>query len=458
MPVPPSPPLVTYSTPAPTDVVSFSVICRPAHAPMSSDEFRARLPDAPLDELLPDAAVLAGVANQLRSLGFEVFDQSASPIVIAAGPVARFEAVFGSQLAKMTQRTFTDHAEREITAIVLAKGSTQPRPDAVPGALIVSVPEPPLLANTPTTTGTDTRVCLDLRTGVAGLTRAKATNLLKLRSGSSATGEGVTVAVVDSGFDKHAFFNGHGYHITRLSSWHAGAADVDTHHHGTYVLANLLACAPGVDAFGVKFVDVNSGFATALSIPKVRIISLSWCWDLSVNPATSETDGLYLQIRDAIGKGVTVVVAAGNFSGRTFPALMREVIAVGGVAVDQTRAVTAWVGTTAFTASAVRQVPDVCGIASEINLPLPPINGQPATMHCQEGETSCATAQVAGVAALLIQKRPSLTPQAVKGHLTSGAMDVIVGSTFSNQNAGAGKDVATGSGLVDALTSWHLVP
>ena len=68
-------------------------------------------------------------------------------------------------------------------------------------------------------------------------------------------------------------------------------------------------------------------------------------------------------------------------------------------------------------------------------------------MQCVEGETSCATAQVAGVAALLLQKNSSLTPTLVKKYLVAGASDVTAGSTFSGQLAGPGKDPATGSGF-----------
>jgi subtilisin family serine protease len=426
---------------------------------MSADEFRARLREAPIDELLPEPAVLAGVAKELRALGFEVFEQSASPIVIAAGSVERFEAVFGTKLAKMTRRNFDDHSEREVTAVVLAKGSPEPRPDRIPGALVVSVPQPPLLANMPQVTNTAAPVCLDLRNGVAVLTRAKATNKLKLASGKLTKGQGVTVAVVDSGFYRHEFFEGRRYHITRLSSLNAGAADVDPGHHGTYVLANLLVCAPGVDAYGVKFSDVPiSGIATALGIPNIRVISLSWYWDVGSIGWASELDSLWFQIRVAHSKGVTVVVAAGNWAVQTFPAMLPEVIAVGGVAVDQTSNFTAWTGTTAFLANATRQVPDLCGIASEINLPLPPINGQAATMSCHEGQTSCATAQVAGVAALLLQKDPTLTPDTLKGYLMDGAYDVRLGNTFSGQFAAPGPDPATGHGLVDAEKSWNLMP
>jgi hypothetical protein len=112
----------------------------------------------------------------------------------------------------------------------------------------------------------------------------------------------------------------------------------------------------------------------------------------------------------------------------------------------------------------MRQVPDVCGVASEIDLPMPPVGGSPERMQCMDGGTSCATAQVAGVAALLLQKNSSLTPSDVKAHLVTGAETAAAGTGFASYQkgpgyrAGSAQSVATGTALVHALDSWHLVP
>jgi subtilisin family serine protease len=79
-------------------------------------------------------------------------------------------------------------------------------------------------------------------------------------------------------------------------------------------------------------------------------------------------------------------------------------------------------------------------------------------MMCREGGTSCATPQVAGVAALLLQNNPTLTPFEVKALLMLGAQDVSAGKSYSGAYAKRGWDAATGYGLVDAMTSWSLVP
>jgi subtilisin family serine protease len=93
-----------------------------------------------------------------------------------------------------------------------------------------------------------------------------------------------------------------------------------------------------------------------------------------------------------------------------------------------------------------------------------------------EGETSCATAQVAGVAALLLQKNPALTPSDVKGYLVAGAekasMEMSVaayparpahvgtGTGFAagtQPGSATAAGLGTGTALVNALESWHLV-
>jgi subtilisin family serine protease len=69
--------------------------------------------------------------------------------------------------------------------------------------------------------------------------------------------------------------------------------------------------------------------------------------------------------------------------------------------------------------------------------------------------TSAAAPQVAGICALLLQKRPTLLPAQVKAILRSTATDVTVGTSAMGQPAGPGVDAATGSGLVHALNAWQ---
>jgi serine/threonine protein kinase/tetratricopeptide (TPR) repeat protein len=445
---------VTYKTPLSTEPVLFSVVCQPASGDISVDEFRAKLSDSAIEDLLPSGEVLTNVANHLASLGFEVDPQTASPIVIAKGTVGQFERVFlGTRLTKMTRRSRYHDSTQEVDGIVLDERSATPSVDAIKGALFLAVPEPPVFADA-SAAGSDVgRFCLDLPHDVATHVGAEAVHRRVLPSGKHATGEDVTVAVVDSGFADLPYFNHYKYHIKRLTSWGVSNPEIDPQRHGTNVLANLLACAPGGDSWGVKFQSVTAGFATALNIPAIRVISLSWAYDVSVNPMTSGMFHLQYQILHAVRKkGINVVVAAGNWSGETFPARMPDVIAVGGVALGSSKSRSAWPGTTCFATATNRNVPDICGIASDLKMPLPAVDQTP----CSEGETSCATAQVAGVVALLLQKQPTLTPPQVKALLMDTATDVVHG-VVNHHHAKHGLDLPTGAGLVNALESWSRV-
>jgi subtilisin family serine protease len=123
-----------------------------------------------------------------------------------------------------------------------------------------------------------------------------------------------------------------------------------------------------------------------------------------------------------------------------------------------------------------RRVPDFCGLvgmqprATYIMLPLPngcaidtDLGGSPQPNKDETATndgwavisgTSAAAPQVAGICALLLQKRPTLTPAQVKAILRSTATDVTTGVSAMGQPAGPGVDAATGSGLVHALNAW----
>jgi subtilisin family serine protease len=433
---------------------------------MSLDEFRERLAASETRALLPSAKTLDTVAARVRALGFEVLDNLVFPkgipglAVFARGRVALFESVFRTRLATMTRKSTGDQAsDRELssTGIVVAEGAPDPSPDPLgPGAILVSVAEPPVLAETVATVGTatDTEVCLAL-SDVAHETHADEVHQRDLLLRGRANGSGVRVAVVDTGFAMHPFFDA--YHVTRIAGPYASGSGLGD-EHGTQVLANLLACAPGVDAWAVKYFKVDTAFATAMLIPKVRVISLSWVFPIGSNPRPSSILPLEYFVQVAVSyMGIAVVAASGYRTGETTPARLHEVIAVGGAKFVSPPPPSAWGNSSAFTSTiyGTRMVPDLCGLASQINMPVPE---PPAGWDCQWGSTSCATPQVAGVAALLLQKNPTLSPWKVRGKLMSFATDITSGFAFSGDPAGPGKDAATGAGFVNAIESWkHVV-
>jgi subtilisin family serine protease len=68
--------------------------------------------------------------------------------------------------------------------------------------------------------------------------------------------------------------------------------------------------------------------------------------------------------------------------------------------------------------------------------------------------TSAACPQVAGVVALLLEKKPGLSPADVKKKLMDTARDITTGTSGTGETAGPGNDDATGAGLVDAKWSY----
>src|SRR5262245_42291510 len=317
---------------APDDLVSFSIVGRPKPG-VSLDELLDRLTLSTLSEYTAPESTLTHVKHQLRSLGFEVFNLP-SPVVSARGPVNLFEKEFACTLTNMIRTTTKGDSTHTVQAIVLAPDSSEPSPDRIDGALLIAVVAPPQLA-VPKTPPVSNNFSLHLPGDIAQLTGASATHRLTTPLGERATGSGVRVAVIDTGFAPHPYFDQHGYKITRLAAPDTHSPDVDAQRHGTKVIAALLACAPDVEAIGIKGGN-NDVLAIdlAMTLPGLRAISLSWVHNLvGKKTLPHRLIPLWVRILVTIGTGVPVIAAAGN--GQTsFPAMMPEVIAVGGAAID----------------------------------------------------------------------------------------------------------------------------
>jgi serine protease AprX len=444
-----------YEPAAPDDLVSFAVVCQPASG-ASLERLRSTLTVESLDEYLPSEEVLAGVGDQLRELGFEVFDLP-GPVVSARGSVARFQSVFHAELVRRTRTVTNSVSEKTTTSVVLKPDSLAPSAGPLRGALLISVMSRPHFV-VPRLPSTTPKFSLHPPGDIAHLTCASATHRLSTALGNRATGEGIAVAVLDTGFALHPYYSDHGYRITRVAMNDTSDPEIDDDSHGTSILAGLFACAPDAHAYAIKIgADATLGFRYAMRIPNLRVISVSWVDDRAVgNTLPLELKPLELSILAAIRAGVTVVAAGGNGQPSTFPAMMPDVIAVGGVAVDGDDGITASRASSSFTSGIFpgRNVPDFCAIASTMWLPIP---GDPPDWISAPGGTSCATTQVAGIAALLLQKSPRLTPAEIRRVMAETAEDVRDGTTRSGNRARLGTDRATGAGLVNALEAWQLV-
>jgi serine protease AprX len=442
----------------PREIVSFSVICRPQSG-MDLKTVHERLALNTLDECLPSSSTTQRVTAQLRERGFEVLIEDVnhpSPLVSARGTVELFESTFKVKLVKRVRIVRAQYAEHKEEWFVTATESGPPLASEIHGALVIALVEPPLLIAPLTphaTPGFDLHVPGD----IALLTMSSAAHRLELPFGDRATGGNVGVAVVDSGFFPHPFYIDHAYRISRAAPSDTSNPDVDNQAHGTSVIANVFACAPDAQVFGIR-IGPNPVLALDLAMTfPIDVISCSWVYNLP--DATSLPPiqlAIAVRLLTCIAAGKVVVAGAGNGQRATFPAMMPEVIAVGGVEVSAADAISVWSRSSSF-ASVIysgRRVPDVCGLASNILLPVPPDAGQ--TWRSKPG-TSYATPQVAAVCALLRQKDPALTPAQIRNVLFETATDVSAGRSASGDPAVRGPDDATGGGLVNAVQAWQAV-
>ncbi len=265
-----------------------------------------------------------------------------------------------------------------------------------------------------------------------------------------ATGAGVRVAVIDSGLDLgHEEFAGQ---VVAAYNAVDHTGDVtDFNGHGTHVAGTIAARADnGAGVVGIapdaELIIARSGSAgthTAYSVVEAmdfavaqgaRVMNMS----LGVGLPTPDSDSLTqyffrTAVDAAVRAGVVVVASAGNDQQRGspygVPALLPDVIAV--AAVDSDREVTDF--------SNLRPYVDVAAPGKAIWSAWPRDLGNRTGYRAVQG-TSMAAPHVAGVAALVLEANPALTPCEVQAIIEGTAVDL----------GAPGKDPRYGSGLVDA--------
>ncbi len=255
--------------------------------------------------------------------------------------------------------------------------------------------------------------------------------------------------------------------------------------HGTAEAANVLAVAPGaIFSFvkcGENFQFSHAAFQSAVANQNPDIITCSWGTG-AINNA------LYGDVANAVANGVVVIFAAGNghvdnpasWSSKTVA--HPDLISVGGAYPIQGGGLRASDFASSYDSfiftNPQRHCPDVVGLVGEdprgilIMLPTEPENAMDDNagngLACAVGEnfpdcdetgtddgwcvcsgTSASAPQTAGIAALLLQQHPNLTPMAVKNILQNSAQDITAGNSSPGDAAADGWDAATGFGLID---------
>jgi serine protease AprX len=271
-------------------------------------------------------------------------------------------------------------------------------------------------------------------------------------------GEGVTVAVIDTGVAPH-------YDLTRPNNRIIGFKDFvnnrtspyDDNGHGTHV-AGIIAgngyssrgkyvgVAPKSNILAIKALDAEGSGNTSNIISAISyIVNTKDTYGTKVinlsigSPANSscKKDPLCRAVIEAMNKGITVVVAAGNSGPNNgtilSPGINPNVITVG--ASNDNRTVDIADDTIASFSS---RGPTIEG-ASKPDLVAPGVNINSLSNIQLDGYesssgTSMATPFVAGSAALLLEKEKSLSPKEVKKKL----MNSCVNLNDSRESQGAG--------------------
>lgn len=264
-----------------------------------------------------------------------------------------------------------------------------------------------------------------------------------------ATGEGVTVAVIDSGVDAThpdlagAVLDGSQYTVVRTEDEYrrsTPAPDRDCLGHGTAV-AGLVAArrsegdrmagvAPAARIYPVRVAD---GVEQATANTLATMIDDAVDAGAGVINLSLATPTDYPPVREAVERAVAadavVVAATGNegnegvSGGRMYPAAYPGVLAVAAVGDD---------GQPLDTSNAGEWV-DLAGYGEALAVPAPGGSG-----YRTESGTSFAAAQVSGAAALVRSRFPGLSAAEVTERLTASAAPV-----------GGIRNDRTGAGIVD---------
>lgn len=247
-----------------------------------------------------------------------------------------------------------------------------------------------------------------------------------------ARGDNVLVAVVDSGIDvDHPALAG----VVEKSFDPLNSSE-GPHAHGT-ALAGIIAgqnrlsgAAPKVHILGARAFGTTQG--STISI----IASIDWAVSqgarvINMSFAGPQDPALGRALAAAHQRNVVLVAASGNAGPPLWPAADPHVIAVTATDYDD-------------------HLYSMANRGSHVAIAAPGVDilvANPAGAYKMETGTSFSAGFVSGVAALILQRKPQLTPDAVKKVLLSTAHDL----------GPKGRDDQFGAGLLDAFQAVNAV-
>ncbi|MEX2621283.1 MAG: S8 family serine peptidase [Egibacteraceae bacterium] len=440
----------------------------------------AALEHEELAQYRPSRGRVAQTAAELQRLGFTVRHLGTFSV---SGDVAQqtWEETFGTRVERRSQPVSADRpGAGELAFLSHVADVPFTIPPTLQGLVERAYPQlPPTFFASP----------LPPRVGYHHL-RVPADVAMILRATpvhqAGVTGDGVLVAMTDTGFYRHPFYDWHGYRYQATLAPDAVHVELDENGHGTAEAANIFAVAPDIDFIGVKMGgNATLAFKTASDLHPA-VLTNSWGYHL---PGETELPNhlkpLEAAVAEAVGeRGIAVCFSAGN-GHVAFPGMMPDVISVGGVHARDTLSGDDFDLEAADYASSFdsliypgRHVPDVCGLVgmqpAGIYILLPVQPGCEIDVGLAGGTfpdadetadddgwavisgTSASSPQIAGLCALLRQAQPGLPPSLIKALLRASARDVTTGQSAMAEPAGPGHDGATGAGLVDAHRAYLL--
>ncbi len=245
-------------------------------------------------------------------------------------------------------------------------------------------------------------------------------------------GDNVLVAVIDSGIDA-----GH----PELAGVIAGTFDAldsseKPHTHGTAIAgaiaarSRLMGVAPAARILAIRAFGASGNTASGTSFAILKSLEYAVAQNarvINMSFAGPADPAMARHLTLARGKGIVLIAAAGNFGPKSpaqYPAADPNVIAVSATDAEDKL----------FTASNRGNHIAIAAPGVDILLPAPEANYQVTS------GTSFAAAHVSGIAALILERRPGLSPDNVRRILQISARDL----------GPRGKDDQYGAGLADA--------
>ena len=336
-----------------------------------------------------------------------------------------------------------------------------------------------------------------VRAGQAG-------GLLGLGGISGVNGQGVVVAVLDSGISTHTALKGH---ILASVSMISGSTTTDAYGHGTHV-AGIIAGQPtsvtplytGGIAPGAQIVNVKVLGDDGVGLTSDVVDGINWVinhkaqynikiMNLSLGHAITEPmalDPLCDAVMRAYNAGITVVAAAGNagkdangtpvLGGIASPGNSPFAITVGAIntfgTVDRSDDQVTTYSSRGPTKYDNIAKPDLAAPGNKIisleaqnawiptNYPTEHIAGSGQNAYLRMSGTSMAAPMVSGAAALLLSAQPNLSPAQVKFLLQTGSTYMVqagvLGAGAGNANFWTSRQTQADASLLTSLTNLLL--